>query len=60
MASGQRLAREIRGEIEKATGEKAAVAVEDGVVRLSGRFGCLWTTSYQDKAGQNDQRKQKC
>jgi len=41
LASGQRLAREIRGEIEKATGEKAAVALEDGIVRLSGRFGSL-------------------
>ncbi len=34
----EKLARTIRGEIEKATGEKAAVSVKDSVARLSGRF----------------------
>jgi glycerol-3-phosphate dehydrogenase len=34
----EKLARNIRGEIEKATGEKATVSVKDGVVRLSGHF----------------------
>jgi glycerol-3-phosphate dehydrogenase len=34
----EKLARNIRGEIEKATGEKATASVKDGVVRLSGRF----------------------
>jgi len=33
-----KLARTIRGEIEQATGEKATVAVQDGIAMLSGRF----------------------
>ena len=33
-----KLARTIQGEIEKATGEKATVSIEDSVVRLSGQF----------------------
>ena len=33
-----RLARTIQGEIEKATGEKAAVSIEDSVAMLDGRF----------------------
>jgi len=37
------LAREIEGEIEQKTGEKAAVMVEDGVAKLAGRF-----SSYHD------------
>ena len=34
----EKLARTIQGEIEKATGEKAAVSIEDSVARLDGRF----------------------
>jgi glycerol-3-phosphate dehydrogenase len=34
----KRLARDIRGEIEKATGEKATVSIEDSVIRLRGHF----------------------
>jgi glycerol-3-phosphate dehydrogenase len=37
LASDRALAREIRGEIEKATGEKIAVSVRDRIARLSGR-----------------------
>ena len=37
-----RLARTIQGEIEKKTGEKATVSIQDSVVRLGGQF-----TSYQ-------------
>ena len=33
-----KLARTIQGEIEKATGEKATVSIEDSVVRLEGQF----------------------
>ena len=33
-----KLARTIQGEIEKATGEKATVSIEDSVARLSGQF----------------------
>ncbi|MBE0480458.1 MAG: NAD(P)/FAD-dependent oxidoreductase [Dehalococcoidia bacterium] len=36
-----RLAREIKGEIEEATGEKATVGVRDSVAILSGRFSSL-------------------
>ncbi len=38
MRSDRALAREIQGEIEKATGEKVAVSVRDGIARLSGRL----------------------
>ena len=36
--NAKKLAQDIRGEIEKATGEKAAVSVKDSIVKLSGRF----------------------
>lgn len=38
----EKLARDIQGEIEEGTGEKATVSVEDGIATLSGRF-----TTYQ-------------
>jgi glycerol-3-phosphate dehydrogenase len=34
----ERLARTIQGEIEKATGEKATVSIQDSVTRLNGQF----------------------
>lgn len=36
--SNDRLARDIRGEIEKATGHKAEVSIDDDIVTLSGHF----------------------
>jgi len=36
--NAKKLAQNIRGEIEKATGDRAAVSITDGIVKLSGRF----------------------
>jgi glycerol-3-phosphate dehydrogenase len=38
LRSDKALAREIQGEIEKFTGEKAGISVNDGIARLRGRF----------------------
>lgn len=38
MRSNRALAREIQGEIEKATAEKVAVSISDGIATLRGRF----------------------
>ncbi len=38
MRSDRALAREIKGEIEKATGEQVAVSMEDGIARLRGHL----------------------
>ena len=38
MQGDRALAREIQGEIEKATGERVAVSIGDGIARLSGRL----------------------
>ena len=38
MRGDRALAREVQGEIEKSTGERAVVSVTDGIARLRGRF----------------------